>query len=212
MNCRIVFFLLILPFFGLSQKTKLDLKNIEKNLSNPNSTYNYDRLIFKFRGLPKSIDSTEAQHLYYGRNFRKDNLVSPNGDDFKDLAEAFKSNNFIECIRLGKALYAKDPTNLDVILILLRAYDQTKDIGNFSHHIAQLRLLTDAIKDSGDGKSEKTAYKVNSVGDEYIFLNVMNVGQDYTRASKTLKDGIVDIWEKDENKIYIKVLYLDLIF
>lgn len=211
MNYRIFFFLFIIPFFGLSQKTKLDLKNIEKNLSNPNSTYNYDRLIFKYKGLPKSIDSIEAQHLYYGRNFRKD-LVSQSGDDFKVLAEAFKNNNFTECIKLGKALYAKDPTNLDVILILLRAYDQTKDIGNFSHHIAQLRLLTDAIKNSGDGKSEKTAYKVNSVGDEYIFLNMMNVGQDYTRTSKTLKDGVIDVWEKEENKIYIKVLYLDFNF
>ena len=211
MNYRIVFFLLILPFFGLSQKTKLDLKNIEKNLTNPGSVYNYDRLIFKYKGLPKSIDSTEAEHLYYGRNFRND-LVSQTGDDFKELAEAFKSNNFTECIRLGKILYAKDPTNLDVILILLRAYDQTKDISNFSHHIAQLRLLTDAIKNSGDGKSEKTAYKVNNVGDEYIFLNVMNVGQGYTRSSKTLKDGIIDVWEKDGNKIYIKVLYLNLIF
>lgn len=211
MNFRIVFFLLILPFFGLSQKTKFDLKNIEKNLTNPKSVYNYDRLIFKYKGLPKSIDSTEAEHLYYGRNFRKD-LVSQSGDDFKELADAFKSNNFIECIRLGKVLYAKDPTNLDVILILLRAYDQTKNIGNFSHHIAQLRLLTDAIKNSGDGKSEKTAYKVNNVGDEYIFLNVMNVGQGYTRASKTLKDGIIDVWEKEDIKIYIKVLYLDFNF
>ncbi|MGO4707885.1 DUF4919 domain-containing protein [Chryseobacterium sp. 2TAF14] len=211
MNYRILFFLLILPFFGFSQKIKSDLKNIEKNLKNPQSVYHYDRLIFKYKGLPKSIDSTEAQHLYYGRNFRKD-LVSQTGDDFKELAEAFKSNNFKECIKLGKILYSKDPTNLDVILILLRSYDQTKDIANFSHHIAQLRLLTNAIKNSGDGKSEKTAFIVNNVGDEYIFLNVMNVGQDYTRSSKTLKDGIVDVWEKEGNKIYIKVLYLDLIF
>ena len=211
MNYRILFFLLTLPFFGFSQKTKLDLKSIEKNLSNSGSPYNYEKLIFKFKGLPKSLDSIEAQHLYYGRNFIKDK-VSQTGEEFKSLAEAFKNNNFADCIRLGKILYAKDPTNLDVILILLRAYDQTKDISNFSHHIAQLRLLTDAIKNSGDGKSEKTAFKVNNVGDEYIFLNVMNIGQDYTRGSKTLKDGVIDVWEKGDNKIYIKVLYLDLIF
>lgn len=211
MNYRIIFFLLILPFFGFSQKTKLDMKSIEKNLSNPNSPYNYEKLIFKFKGLPKSLDSIEAQHLYYGRNFRKDK-VSQTGDEFKGLAEAFKSGNFEECIRLGKILYAKDPTNLDIILILLRSYDQKKDVSNFSHHISQLRLLTDAIKNSGDGKSEKTAFKVNSVGDEYIFLNVMNIGQDYTRGSKTLQDGVVDVWEKGDIKIYIKVLYLDLIF
>ncbi len=211
MNCRILFFLIILPFLGWGQKTKLDMKSIEKNLSNPNSVYNYEKLIFKFKGLPKALDSIEAQHLYYGRNFRKDK-VSQTGDEFKSLAEAFKSNNIPECIRLGKILYAEDPTNLDVILILLRSYDQMKDVGNFTHHIAQLRLLTDAIKNSGDGKSEKTAYKVNSVGDEYIFLNVMNIGQDYNRVSKTLKDGMIDAWEKGDIKIYIKVLYLDSIF
>lgn len=211
MNYRILFFLLILPFFGFSQKAKFDMKSIEKNLSNPNSPYNYEKLIFKFKGLPKSLDSIEAQHLYYGRNFRKDK-VSQMGDEFKGLAEAFKNGNFEECIRLGKILYAKDPTNLDVILILLRSYDQKKDVSNFSHHISQLRLLTDAIKSSGDGKSEKTAFKVNSVGDEYIFLNVMNIGQDYTRGSKTLRDGVIDVWEKGDAKIYIKILYLDLIF
>ncbi|KNB62273.1 DUF4919 domain-containing protein [Chryseobacterium sp. Hurlbut01] len=211
MHYRILVFLFILPFLGFSQKTKMNLKSIEKNLSNPDSPYNYEKLIFKFKGLPKSLDSIEAQHLYYGRNFLKDK-VSQTGEEFKSLAEAFKNNSFADCIRLGKILYAKDPTNLDVILILLRAYDQTKDISNFSHHLSQLRLLTDAIKNSGDGKSEKTAYKVNSVGDEYIFLNVMNVGRDYTRSSRTLTDSVIDVWEKDNDKIYIKILYLDLIF
>ncbi|MBW8522016.1 DUF4919 domain-containing protein [Chryseobacterium chendengshani] len=211
MNYRILVLLLFLPFFGYSQKAKLDLKSIEKNLSNPNSLYNHEKLIFKFKGLPKSLDSVEAQHLYYGRNFIKDK-VSQTGDEFKSLAEAFKNNNFADCIRLGKILYSKDPSNLDIILILLRAYDQTKDVSNFTHHLSQLRLLTDAIKNSGDGKSEKTAYKVNNVGDEYIFLNVMNIGQDYNRDSKTLRDGMLDVWEKEESRIYIKVLYLDLIF
>lgn len=211
MRYGIIFFLIILPFFALGQKTKPDIKNIGKNLSNPDSAYNYEKLIFKYKGLPKSLDSIEARHLYYGRNFRKDK-VSQAGEEFKSLAEVFKKNDFPECIRLGKILYAKDPTNLDIILILLRAYDQMKDIGNFTHHLAQLRLLTEAIKNSGDGKSEKTAYQVNSVGDEYIFLNVMNIGQDYNRVSKPLKDGVIDSWKKEDVIIYIKVLYLDLIF
>ncbi|MEY8758358.1 DUF4919 domain-containing protein [Chryseobacterium tongliaoense] len=205
------FFLLLLfvSVFGFSQKSKIDFKSIEKSIKDPKSPYPHERLIFKYKGIPKSLDSIEGQYLYYGRNFQK-NKVSTSDDDFKGLAEAFKNNNFDECIRLGKVLYDKDPTNLDVILILLRAYDSKKDISNFTHHLAQLRLLTDAIKNSGDGKTEKTAYIVNSVGDEYIFLNLLNVGQDYTRSSKTLKDGVIDIWEKEDSKIFIKILYLDL--
>lgn len=204
------FFLLLLlvSVFGFSQKSKIDFKSIEKSLTNAQSPYNYEKLIFKYKGYPKSLDSIESQYLYYGRNFRKDK-ISTSDDDFKKLAEAFKDKNFEECIKLGKVLYDKDPTNLDVLLILLRAYDSLKDGSNFTHHLGQFRLLADAMKASGDGKSEKTAYAVNSVGDEYILLNMLNIGQDYTRGSKALKDGMMDIWEKEDNKIYIKVLYLD---
>ncbi|AZB09285.1 DUF4919 domain-containing protein [Chryseobacterium sp. G0162] len=205
------FFLLfiLLSVFGFSQKSKVDFKAIEKSLKSSDSPYNYEKLIFKYKGYPKSLDSIEAQYLYYGRSFREDK-ISTSDEGFKNLAEAFKQNNFEECIKQGKALYEKDPTNLDILLILLRAYDSLKDGNNFIHHLSQFRALADGIKSSGDGKSEKTAYLVNSVGDEYILLNILNIGNDYTRGSKPSKDGMFDIWEKGGQKIYIKVLYLDL--
>ncbi|MGU3374425.1 DUF4919 domain-containing protein [Chryseobacterium sp. M5A1_1a] len=205
------FFLLFMMFsvFGFSQKSKVDFKAIEKSFKNSDSPYKYDKLLFKYKGYPKSLDSIESQYLYYGRNFRNDK-VSTSDDTFKSLAEAFKQNNFEECIKQGKALYDKDPTNLDILLILLRAYDSVKDGNNFMHHLNQFRSLADGMKSSGDGKSEKTAYLVNSVGDEYILLNILNIGKEYTRGSKPSKDGMVDVWEKEGQKIYIKVLYLDI--
>ncbi|MEN5309212.1 DUF4919 domain-containing protein [Chryseobacterium cucumeris] len=205
------FFLLFILFsvFGFSQKSKIDIKAIEKSLRTSDSPYSYDKLIFKFKGYPKSLDSIESQYLYYGRNFRNDK-INTSDDSFKSLVEAFKQNNFADCIKQGKALYDKDPTNLDVLLILLRAYDSVKDGNNFIHHLNQFRALTEGIRSSGDGKSEKTAFIVNSVGDEYILLNILNIGQDYTRRSKASKDAMFDIWEKDGNQIYIKILYLEL--
>ncbi len=204
------FFLLILwPVLGFSQKQTRDLKMISKDLKDSASPYFYEKLIFKYRGFTKSLDSIEAQHLYYGRNFSKDR-ISTADERFEQLAQAFKDKNFDECIRQGKILYDKDPTNLDVLLILLRAYDAKQDKENFIYHLSQLRSLTGAIRSSGDGKSEKTAYLVNSVGDEYILLNMLNIGEGYTKASKSSKNGIMDIWEKENNKIYIKVLYLNL--
>lgn len=204
------FFLLLIfvSVFGFGQKLKPDFKGIEKNLINKLSPYNYDKLIFKYKAYPKSLDSLEAQYLYYGRNFQK-NKVSTMDDDFKKLAEFFKEKNTDECIKRGTALYQKDPTNLDILLILLRAYDSKQDASNFSHHVSQFRLLTEAMKKSGDGKTEKTAYLVNSVGDEYILLNILQIGEDFTRGSKPQKDGMMDIWEKESYKVYIKVLYID---
>ena len=198
----------MLPFFGYCQMTNSELNTISKNLKDPKSLYFNDRLIFKFKMMPKSLDSLEAKHLYYGRNFIT-NKVFTNDEVFVKLADAFQEGNYEQSIVLGKTVYVKDPTNLDVILILLRSYDYLKDANNFAHYITQLRLLTNAIKESGDGKSEKTAFVVNSVGDEYIFLNILNVGQDFTRKSKATKDGMIDIWEKDDTKIYIKIIYLN---
>ncbi len=204
------FFLLLIfvSVFSFSQKPKTDLKMIEEDLKNEKSPYNYEKLVFKYKAYPRSLDTIEAQHLYYGRNFKKDPVLTTD-EDFKSLAEAFKSNNFQECIRQGKILYDKDPTNLDILLILLKAYDYQKDGDNFMYHLSQFRSLTDGMKSSGDGKTEKTPYLVNSVGDEYILLNILNLGQGYTRGSKSVRDGILDIWEKENNKVYIKVLYID---
>ncbi|WPO82650.1 DUF4919 domain-containing protein [Chryseobacterium sp. JJR-5R] len=204
------FFLLLLlvSVLGFAQQPKISFKAIEKDLKSDKSPYHYEKLIFKYKAYPKSLDTLEAQHLYYGRNFRKD-LVSTTDNDFKTLAEAFKNGDFDECIRQGEILYNRDPTNLDILLILLKAYDSKKDGKNFIHHFDQFRVLTDALKGSGDGKSDKTPFLVNSVGDEYILLNILNIGKDYTRGSRSMKDGILDIWEKDNTKIYIKVLYID---
>lgn len=200
--------LLLASVFSFGQKEKIDLKMIGKDLKNQKSPYHYDKLIFKYKAYPKSLDTIEARHLYYGRNFRND-LVSTTDDAFKTLAEAFKNGDFDECIKEGKDLYEKDPTNLDVLLILLQAYDSKKDGNNFLYYLSQFRTLTDAMRSSGDGKTEKTAYLVNSVGDEYILLNILNLGKDYSRGSKHAKDGMLDIWQKDNNSVYIKVLYID---
>ncbi|WP_449388957.1 DUF4919 domain-containing protein [Chryseobacterium lineare] len=205
-----LFLLLFLTsVFSFGQKSKIDLKTIRKDLKNEKSPYNYDKLIFKYKAYPKSLDTIESQHLYYGRNFREDK-ISTLDDDFKVLAESFKNGDFDECIRQGKILYEKDPTNLDILLILMRSYDSKKEGSNFMHHLNQFRTLTDAVRSSGDGKSEKTAYLVNSVGDEYILLNILNLGQEYTRGSKPSRDGMLDIWQKDQNTVYIKVLYIDI--
>lgn len=201
------FFLVLLFVAGIfsAQKSQPDLKLIEKNLASKKSDFNYEKLIFKYKGLPKSLDSIEAQHLYYGRNFQK--TISTSSPEFTSLADAFKDKDVDKSINLGKEIYGKDPTNLDVLLILLRGYEIKKDLSNFSHHMNQLRSLTDAMKSSGDGKSEKTAYVVNSVGDEYILLNMLNIGQDYTRGSQAANGAMYDVWQKGDQKIYIKVLY-----
>ena len=92
---------------------------------------------------------------------------------------------------------------------MLQCNDRLQDSKNFGYYLVQFQTLTKAILDSGDGKKEKSAYLVNSVGDEYILLNVLRIPMDATRSSKIAKGGMYDIWENNDTTTYIKVIYND---
>lgn len=209
MKLKIFFCLFFLSFLGFSQIQPLDLKAIKSNLFDSKSPYNYEKLIYKFKGIPSDMDSTEAQHLYYGRNFSLQPVLDLDSPEFKAYASSFRDKDFKTCIASGPSLLAKDSTNLDVLLILFQSYDMSGDQSNAAYYFSQLRLLLDAIKFSGDGKTEKTPFVVNSVHDEYLFLDAMNKPMnDYVRGSKKAKDGMLDVWSKDSDKVFVKVLYL----
>lgn len=208
MNRIFLFFFLLISVFGFSQKSKIDLDKIKKEITDKESDYFYEKMVFKFQALPKSIDSLEAQYLYYGRLFL-DKTISTNDDDFKKILKDFNKQKYEETVAKTKNLLSKDPTNLDLLMIMLQCYDKQKDIKNFSYYYGQFQLLTRAILDSGDGRNEESAYLVNSVGDEYILLNVIRFPMEAKRSSQPTEGGMFDIWENNDTKTYIKVIYND---
>lgn len=190
----------------LSAQTSPNLKELQKEVKNEKSIYYYERLIFKFRGMPQSLDSIEAKHLYYGK-MSSNYKTSPFDDDFKGLSKAFQDRDFDKAIPFGESLTFKDPTNIEILLLLLQCYEHKKDQKNFVHTLQKFRAMTAAVIASGNGKSEKSPYIVNSVGEEYVLLNVLKIPfQSYQRSSKTSKEGTIDVWVKDKDKVFIKVL------
>ncbi len=209
MKAKLIFLFFCCSFLSFAQIMKLDLKKMEQDLTNSKSENNFDKIKFKYLGYPQALDSLEMQYLYYGRNFVGEK-VSMNDDDFKALAVLYKDKKFAESAKLGEELFKKDPTNLDILLILLQSYNANKDERNFVFRIGQLRTLLSAIKLSGDGKTEKSPFIVNTVGDEYIFLNAQNMKlNEFTRSSKPTDGGMMDIWTKPNETIYVKILYLE---
>lgn len=193
---------------GFSQKSKINLDNVKKEITDKDSEFYYQKMLYKYKGLPKSIDSLEAQHLYYGRTFL-DKTVSTSDKPFKKLLDDFKKQDYTETIIKANQLLSEDPTNLDLLMIMLQCYDKQQDVKNFTYYLSQFKLLTSAILDSGDGKSEDSAYLVNSVGDEYILINVIQIPRQASRSSKPATGGMFDIWENNNTKTYIKVIYND---
>ena len=204
----LILWMMVLPLCFFAQSIK-DIEAMGKEISKPESMYYYDRLEYKYRGLPATLDLDEAKHLYYGRLFLEDKIEVTDAR-FTELRKAFETGDFQKCATLGRQLYHLDATNLDVLLIMMRGLENTKQLDDLSLHMLQLRTLTNVILASGDGKSEKTAYLVNTIGDEYILLNMLGVDQSYQRQSKPVGDSMLDVWSNDARKIFIKVLNTNL--
>ena len=187
----------------------VDVEKIGKEVSDPKSIYYYDRLEYKYRGIPGSLDKEEAKHLYYGRLFLNDK-IEVTDPRFAELRKAFENGDFEKCATFGRSLYHLDATNLDILLILMRGLESMKKFELLSLYMAQFRALTDTIVSSGDGKSEKTAYMVNTIGDEYILLNMLGINQDYRRSSKPVNTSMLDVWSNGNKQVFIKVLDTNL--
>ena len=126
------------------------------------------------------------------------------------FGKAFQNRDFDNAIKLGQTLTFNDPTNIEILLLLLQCYEQKEDQSNFVYTLQKFRAMTGAVFGSGDGKTEKTPFIVNSVGEEYVLLTIMKIAfNDYQRSSKISNNGGLDRWTKGDENIYIKVLYGD---
>ena len=106
-------------------------------------------------------------------------------------------------------MLSDNPTDLETISVVMECYYRQQDSSTkLNHYSNQFRKLVDAMLSSGDGKSEKTAFLVNSVSDEYIFLAILRKNTyQMKRTSKPSKEGMYDIWDDNGNKTYINVIY-----
>lgn len=191
-------------------QNKIDFSEIKKSTEDKNSPYYYERLVYKFRGMPQAIDSVEASHFYYGTKFSTYRLETKHVQDFKNFGQAFQTKNFEETIKLGEALHFVNPSNLEVILILLQSYEQVQDQNNFMLMLQKFRIISATVLTSGLGDNEKSPYVVNTVGEEYVLLNLLKIPfQNYKRTSKLTKDGMMDVWKDGQQTVYINVVGYD---
>lgn len=205
-SCKVGQLLMLLCAVFLFSQDAPNLKEIKKQVNSISSIYNYDKLVFKLRGMPQSLDSLEAKHLYYGKMFT-DYSINPTDQDYKDFTKAFQERDYTKAIPFGENLTFKDPSNIEILFLLLQCYEQVQDQKKFVYTLQKFRAMTATVMTSGNGETENSAYIVNSVGEEYVLLNVLKIPfQSYQRSSKTVKDGTFDVWVKDKDKIYIKVL------
>lgn len=184
----------------------IDLDSIKVNVQNENSNFYYEKLIYKFKFDPTTLSDEEVKNLYYGKSFSKYNpsFFDP---DYLDFTQSFAKGNLKKAIMYGEKYLEKDPTNPEVLVYMETAYrKKDKESKNYYLYALQAKTLLACIMKNGDGKTEETAFKVNSVGEEYLIANILGKNiRTYKRSSAINKEGVIDKFSKGNDSIYFKI-------
>ena len=200
----LTFIFLCSSIFMLSQNLNLD--SIKQNVQNENSNLFYEKLIYKFKFDPTSLTEEEVENLYYGKNFSK-YKTSFFDTDYLEFTQNISRGNLKKAIISGEKYLEKDPTNSEVLtymeIIYKKKDEESKKLALYS---MQSKVLLNCIIKNGDGKTKETAFKVNSVGEEYLIADILGKNiRNFKRASYLQNDGAIDEFSNGEEKIYFKV-------
>ncbi|HCA08209.1 DUF4919 domain-containing protein [Chryseobacterium sp.] len=184
----------------------INLDSIKIDVQNENSKFYYEKLIYKFKFDPTSLSDEEVKKLYYGKKFSN---YKPHffDTDYLDFTKNFAQGNLKKAIIYGEKYLEKDPINPEVLTYLEIAYrKKDKEAKNYYLYSSQSKTLLNCIMKNGDGKTKETAFKVNSVGEEYLIANILGKNiRTFKRTSSMEKDGTIDEFSKGNESIYFMV-------
>ena len=141
----------------------IDYKVIEKFAKN--QTKDFTALVNRFNSGDTTLTDMEVAKIYYGSYFPSDYSYKDASSELRDL---MKSESYRPAFEQCKKELEKSPCSLD---LLLKAYTCANHLGESKAlYSIQIEQIVEVILSSGDGRSEKTAFKVLEVSDEYCII------------------------------------------
>lgn len=161
----------LLLFAGLSltaqrnDKSFLDIDYNAMEKFAKNQTKDFTALVNRFNSGDTTLTDMEVAKIYYGSYFSPEYSYKDASSELRDL---MKSGSYGPAFEQCKKELEKSPCSLD---LLLKAYTCANHLGksNVLYSI-QIEQIVGVILSSGDGRTEKTAFKVLEVSDEYCII------------------------------------------
>jgi hypothetical protein len=196
MNTKLILVLVASAFltFGVAQEDK------------PKDKTPYEALVERVKGGDKSVDFKQLRLAY------ADSTASRPDTDAqkKAMTAAVNSKNYAEALKNADVVLASNFVDMDAHFAEYLAQRELSHPEQAEFHKFVLQGLLDSIAHSGDGKSERTAYQVIEVHEEYVVLRFMGLMPSTQSLSK--KDGhSYDVMEAVDPKTKEKVtLYFNV--
>ena len=166
----------------------------------------YEVLVEKLRNGDKNIDFKQLRLAYAASSASRRDT----DEQKRAMTKALNSKNYLDALKNADIVLASDFVDMDAHFAEYVAQRELKNTEQAEFHQFVLRGLLDSITHSGDGKSEKTAYQVIEVHEEYVILRFMGLMP--SKQSLSEKDGhSYDVMEVTDPKTEQKVtLYFNV--
>lgn len=212
----ILTFIVVLVFgTAYSQKQnfiKPDYDKIETEIKDEHSVRYYPDLIQRYNDFDHSLNLEDYRYLYYGFFFDTGYVAYGNSNYSDSVNAIFEKNNlnqtdYERIIRFEKLALIEYPFSLRHLYGLRFGYDKSGNTKSAEEVDLKITMLVKAILSTGDGRSEKTAWHVLSISDEYSLISTL--GYEFG-GSQSLTRNTCDYLTIRKNKEHIKGLYFDV--
>lgn len=210
---------LVAVFIGIAlisysqQVSRINFDYIKEKTTDSSSVLFYPVLESRLLELDTTLGTDEYEFLYFGHVFsEKYNPYSTH--DLKNvMRNEMSEGNYRSALESGWKIFTDNPVSIDINYQMMVCYHRLEVIDTARMFARNYYRFLNAIYESGDGKSVKTAYVVDCVNDEYHILSDMGL----SLKQQSLVDGPCDKMEvnpegkdtPDEFK-KVKVVYFNV--
>jgi len=147
----------------------------------------FETLLDRVRKSDESVDFTRLRMLYA----ESQSYATTRDDDEGEMIDLAVKGRYAEARDKARAILARNYMNIEAHMASVVVCRGLKDESCGAHHLFVARGMLDSIRNSGDGKTMKTAFVVISVPEEYALLRVLGLD----RVEQSLARG-------DDGKMY----------
>jgi hypothetical protein len=152
-------------------------------LSQQESKPTYESLLERVKKGDPAADFT-ALRLAYADNPPKDS-EGTDSDTNKAMFSALRSKKYDEAVEYARKIVKGNFVDINAHYVLAVAYREKNDLEKEKFHRYVAEGLIKSILNSGDGKSQETAFVVISTAEEYVILRVLGL----TPGSQSLQSA-----------------------
>jgi|WetSurSiteA1Bulk_404760.scaffolds.fasta_scaffold23491_3 hypothetical protein len=189
--------------------SNIDFDQVKAKTTDSSSVFYYPKLRSQFENNVEEMNPNMLTLFYYGNVFTKEyDPLGPDANDENMMLDYYRKKDFENAILIGKKILEKDPTDLSYIHRIRLCYYYINDTLNLTNYTYRYIYLLKTIYNSGDGLSNKTAYVVTRVSDEYQILEHKKLALE----SQSLIGDCDVMTVKQPNDLNIKELYFNVKF